>query len=195
MNNSWCLPHLRTKVLFITQVGALDHGSICSIYTMRHQPCILNYHMLPFTVTPSPFRKCQTSVSKSGGIFEGGKGTQMASGIPQNLFIAERGPRTLYKQFVGEMSALGMAASHPSVERKVRAPELLSREQSEFVSDGRPSVSLLHLPPQFSSASGRCTSTWPFSPGLLFFAASSILLFLHFHLTPSLSHCPCPPCW
>lgn len=68
---------------------------------MRHQPCILNYHMLPFTVTPSPFRKCQTSVSKSGGIFEGGKGTQMASGIPQNLFIAERGPRTLYKQFVG----------------------------------------------------------------------------------------------
>lgn len=150
---------------------------------MRHQPCILNYHMLPFTVTPSPFRKCQTSVSKPGGIFEGGKGTQMASGIPQNLFIAERGSRTLYKQFVGEMSALGMAASHPSVERQVRAPELLSREQSEFVSDGRPFVSLLHLHSFPLHLEGVLL---PGHSALAFSAASSILLFLHLHLPPSL---------
>lgn len=159
---------------------------------MRHRPCILNYHMFPFTMTPSPFRKCQASVSKPGGMSVGGKDTQMASGIPKNLFVAERGPRTLYKQSVGGMSALGMAASHPSVERQVRAPELLSREESKFVSAGRPLVSLLHLHSFPLHLEGVLL---PVHSVLAFPPLPHPPVFCSCIFTFPLSHCPCPPCW
>ena len=63
-----------------------------------------------------------------GGISVGGKCLQMAPGIPQNLFIAQGTQDTIQAVLWG-MAALGMAACQLSVDRQVRAPELLKGKE------------------------------------------------------------------
>lgn len=129
------------------QVGAIDQRKqLLCVYNMRHYPCILNYHVLPFTVALSPFRKCQTSMSKlwgGGAHICGRKMLSHGPWDPTEPVYSRRGPGHRISSPLGDgcfrngsfPPLCGQAGQGP------RSPEV---EGVELVSDGSSSVSLLH---------------------------------------------------